>query len=113
MQEKLLQEPGSAGDDTRQDAGSSSDTGLSEYPSKDVNRRIAVVSAIAAVGLFLSTRLDVGISLKDLSASALPYEEVCLYSLFFPHVDCIVNFISGKFVNKHETDLDEDFKNSI
>ncbi|XAR57846.1 Protein disulfide-isomerase [Bertholletia excelsa] len=73
--EKLLQEPGSAGEDTRQDAGSSSDTGLSEYPSQDVNRRIAVVSAVAAVGLFLSTRLDVGISLKDLSASALQYEE--------------------------------------
>ncbi|KAL6338552.1 hypothetical protein AAG906_020661 [Vitis piasezkii] len=51
------------------------DPGLPEFPSKDINRRIAVVSSLAAVGLFLSKRLDFGVSLKDLSAAALPYEE--------------------------------------
>ena len=51
--------------------------GIPEFPSKDINRRIAVVSALAAVGFFSATRLDFGVSLKDLSAAALPYEEVC------------------------------------
>lgn len=32
-------------------------------------------STVAALGLFLSTRLDFGVSLKDLSSLALPYEE--------------------------------------
>ncbi|KAL5168495.1 Thioredoxin-like protein HCF164, chloroplastic [Glycine soja] len=32
-------------------------------------------STLAALGLFLSTRLDFGVSLKDLSAIAMPYEE--------------------------------------
>ncbi|XP_028768344.1 thioredoxin-like protein HCF164, chloroplastic [Neltuma alba] len=50
-------------------------SGLPEFPSKDINKKIAAVSALAAVGLFLSTRLDFGVSLKDLSAVALPYEE--------------------------------------
>ncbi|CAA0829165.1 Thioredoxin-like protein HCF164- chloroplastic [Striga hermonthica] len=49
---------------------------LPEYPDKGFNRRIAVASTLAAVGLFLSSRLDFGgVSLKDLSAAALPYEE--------------------------------------
>lgn len=67
--------------------------GLPEFPSKDINTKIAAVSTLAALGLFLSTRLDFGVSLKDLSAVALPYEEVyflylCnniyLYFLFLP-----------------------------
>ncbi|KAI6695317.1 hypothetical protein NL676_023027 [Syzygium grande] len=44
-------------------------------PNKSFNKRIAVVSALAAVGLFLSGRLDFGVSLKDLTVAALPYEE--------------------------------------
>lgn len=35
-----------------------------------------MASTLAALGLFLFTRLDFGVSLKDLSAAALPYEEV-------------------------------------
>ncbi|GAB2293846.1 hypothetical protein Dimus_028057 [Dionaea muscipula] len=54
---------------------SPTDAGFPEFPNKDLNRRIAVFSTIAAVGLFFSTRLDLGVSLKDLSAAALPYEE--------------------------------------
>ncbi|KAJ1415245.1 Thioredoxin-like superfamily [Sesbania bispinosa] len=48
---------------------------LPQFPSKDINRKIAIVSTLAALGLFLTTRLDFGVSLKDLSAIALPYEE--------------------------------------
>ncbi|XP_058081092.1 thioredoxin-like protein HCF164, chloroplastic [Magnolia sinica] len=48
---------------------------LVKFPNKSINRRIAVASAGAAVGLFLSSRLEFGVSLKDLSAAALPYEE--------------------------------------
>ncbi|XP_020217396.1 thioredoxin-like protein HCF164, chloroplastic [Cajanus cajan] len=50
-------------------------TPLPQLPTKDVNNKIAVVSTLAALGLFLSTRLDFGVSLKDLSAIAMPYEE--------------------------------------
>ncbi|KAF5961266.1 hypothetical protein HYC85_002475 [Camellia sinensis] len=75
VQEKLLDEPSSANDDTKQAADSSINDGSPEYPSKNFNKQIAVVSTLAAVGLFLSTRLDLGVSLKDLSAMALPYEE--------------------------------------
>ncbi|ONK67814.1 uncharacterized protein A4U43_C05F4060 [Asparagus officinalis] len=46
-----------------------------EFPNKSINRRIALASTVSAVGLFLSSRLDFGVSLKDLSASAIPYEE--------------------------------------
>lgn len=73
--EKPPVEPGSVNDNVTQAASSSTDPGLPEFPSKDINRRIAVVSSLAAVGLFLSKRLDFGVSLKDLSAAALPYEE--------------------------------------
>ncbi|KAI4325831.1 hypothetical protein MLD38_031195 [Melastoma candidum] len=48
---------------------------LPELPTKDVNRNIAILSTLAAVGLFLSSRLDFGVSLKDLAAVAMPYEE--------------------------------------
>ncbi|KAJ0252317.1 Thioredoxin-like protein HCF164 [Hirschfeldia incana] len=54
---------------------SSSSSAFPETPNRDVNRRVAVASVVAALALFLSTRLDFGISLKDLTASALPYEE--------------------------------------
>ncbi|KAG1347962.1 thioredoxin-like protein HCF164, chloroplastic [Cocos nucifera] len=47
---------------------------FAEFPNKDINRRIALGSTVAAVGLFLSTRLEFGVSLKDLSAAAVPYE---------------------------------------
>lgn len=48
-----------------------------EYPTKDFNRRVALVSVLAALGLFSSQRVDFGIpSLKDITAAALPYEEV-------------------------------------
>ncbi|KAK9164046.1 hypothetical protein Syun_004948 [Stephania yunnanensis] len=45
-----------------------------EFPTKDINRRVALGSVVGAVGLFLSSRLDFGVSLKDLSAAAMPYE---------------------------------------
>ncbi|KAK9281191.1 hypothetical protein L1049_004086 [Liquidambar formosana] len=81
--EKLLVEPCSCDDNisqsvelnTSQNSESSTDAGFPEFPDKSINKRIAVISTLAAVGLFLSTRLDLGISLKDLSAAALPYEE--------------------------------------
>ncbi|KAH8503469.1 hypothetical protein H0E87_014663 [Populus deltoides] len=74
--EKEVLEPGPVSDDTkREDTGASQDSGLPEFPNKDVNKRIAVVSLLAAAGLFLSSRLDFGVSLKDISVAALPYEE--------------------------------------
>ncbi|KAL9255901.1 Thioredoxin-like protein [Drosera capensis] len=54
---------------------SSTEPVLPEFPNKDLNRRIAAFSTIAALGLFFSTRLDLGVSLQDLSTAALPYEE--------------------------------------
>ncbi|KDO79397.1 hypothetical protein CISIN_1g024784mg [Citrus sinensis] len=53
----------------------SADAGFIEFPNKEINRGIAVASTLAALGLFLFTRLDFGVSLKDLSAAALPYEQ--------------------------------------
>ncbi|KAG2724624.1 hypothetical protein I3760_01G027400 [Carya illinoinensis] len=58
-----------------QATSSSVNNGPPKFPNKGFNRQIAVVSTLAAVGLFLSARLDFGVSLKDLSAAALPYEE--------------------------------------
>lgn len=60
---------------TNETSSSSSGIGFPEYPDKNFNRRIALVSTLGAVGLFLSGRLDFGISLKDLTAVAMPYEE--------------------------------------
>lgn len=51
------------------------------FPDKSINRRIALASTFGAVGLFLYSRLDFGVSLKDLTANAVPYEEVRLLSL--------------------------------
>lgn len=62
-------------------ASKEASSGFPESPNRDVNRRVAVASVVAALALFLSTRLDFGISLKDLTASALPYEEVGLFVL--------------------------------
>ncbi|KAK6937128.1 Thioredoxin domain [Dillenia turbinata] len=63
----------SAEESTKQTAESD---GIPEFPTKNINKKIALVSSLAAVGLFVFTRLDFGsVSLKDLSASALPYEE--------------------------------------
>lgn len=76
MQEKVVVEPGSVNDSTSQATTSTPDAGFPEFPEKSINKIIAVVSSLAAVTLFLSTRLDFGVSLKDLSAAALPYEEV-------------------------------------
>ncbi|XP_039018011.1 thioredoxin-like protein HCF164, chloroplastic [Hibiscus syriacus] len=74
--EKVLVEPDSVKDSTSEATTTSSDGGgFSEFPNKNLSRRIAVGSTLAAVGLFLSSRLDFGVSLKDLSAAAVPYEE--------------------------------------
>ncbi|PNY15730.1 thioredoxin-like protein HCF164 chloroplastic-like protein [Trifolium pratense] len=50
-------------------------TALPQLPNKDVSRKVAIASTLAALGLFVFTRLDFGVSLKDLSAVALPYEQ--------------------------------------
>lgn len=74
-QKKLIVESGSDKDNNNVEDASSPSGGFPELPNKSLNRRIAVVSVLGAVGLFLSGRLDFGVSLKDLSAAALPYEE--------------------------------------
>lgn len=74
-------EPDSVNDNPSQVTSSSTGVSLPELPNKDVNRRVALFSTIGALGLFLSTRLDFGVSLKDLTALALPFEEVCIIYL--------------------------------
>lgn len=64
------------GSSNSQATSASVDNGPPEFPNKNINKRIAVVSTLAALGLFLSARLDLGVSLRDLTAAALPYEEV-------------------------------------
>ncbi|XWS34460.1 hypothetical protein CRYUN_Cryun21dG0040400 [Craigia yunnanensis] len=73
--EKVIVEPDLVKDSTSQATTSSVGGGFSEFPNKNINRRIALGSTLAALGLFLSSRLDFGVSLKDLSAAAVPYEE--------------------------------------
>ncbi|XP_030974619.1 thioredoxin-like protein HCF164, chloroplastic [Quercus lobata] len=84
--EKLAVEPGtpngnSSDNNTPNEATTTTSTststsfGFPEFPNKVLNKQIALVSTLAAVGLFLSSRLDFGVSLKDLSAVALPYEQ--------------------------------------
>ncbi|XP_038881586.1 thioredoxin-like protein HCF164, chloroplastic [Benincasa hispida] len=73
--EKSSDGPETAGDTTGQPASSSSNQGFPEFPNKDINRRVAVISTVSALALFSSSRLDFGVSLKDLAAVALPYEE--------------------------------------
>ena len=78
MQDKLGVEAGDSvsNESTNQATSSSKGPGLPEFPSKGINKKIAAISTLAAIGLFLSSRLDLGVSLKDLAAAALPYEEV-------------------------------------
>ncbi|XP_054808797.1 thioredoxin-like protein HCF164, chloroplastic [Prosopis cineraria] len=77
--ERSVNEAIAVNDQTNKVSGSPiSSPGLPEFPSKDINKKIAAVSTLAALGLFLSSRLDFGVSLKDLSAVALPYEEALL-----------------------------------
>ncbi|KAG5069857.1 hypothetical protein AAZX31_01G169400 [Glycine max] len=64
-EEKLVVEPST----------STTTSSLPQLPTKNINNKIALVSTLAALGLFLSARLDFGVSLKDLSANAMPYEE--------------------------------------
>ncbi|KAJ7952939.1 Thioredoxin [Quillaja saponaria] len=74
--ERLAAEPGGVNGENDQATTSPLDSsGFAEFPNKDINRRTAAASTLAALGLFLSTRLDFGVSLKDLAAAALPYEE--------------------------------------
>ncbi|KAF7809775.1 thioredoxin-like protein HCF164, chloroplastic [Senna tora] len=74
--ERVVIEPSTVNGQTSKASRSPQESpGLPEFPSKGINRKIAAVSTLAALGLFLSTRLDLGVSLKDLSAVALPYEE--------------------------------------
>ncbi|XP_074317324.1 thioredoxin-like protein HCF164, chloroplastic [Silene latifolia] len=68
-------EPDSVDDKSSQATTSSTSPSFPEFPNKDVNKRVALLSTFAAVGLFLSARLDFGVSLRDLTAMALPYEE--------------------------------------
>lgn len=91
VQEKFVAEPAVVENDSntntpQKEAAASVEVnvGVPEYPTQNVNKRIALASVLAAVGLFLYTRLDFGVSLKDLAALALPYEEVCnLLTLLF------------------------------
>lgn len=91
MQEKFVAEPAVVENDSntntlQKEAAASveANLGFPEYPTQNVNKRIALASVLAAVGLLLYTRLDFGVSLKDLAALALPYDEVCnLLTLLF------------------------------
>ncbi|XP_021749979.1 thioredoxin-like protein HCF164, chloroplastic [Chenopodium quinoa] len=73
--EKPPAETNSVNEESGQVVTSSTGASLPELPTKEVNKRIAVLSTVAALGLFLSARLDFGVSLRDLTALALPYEE--------------------------------------
>ncbi|VVA09627.1 PREDICTED: thioredoxin [Prunus dulcis] len=73
--EKSIVEPGSGNDSSSQATSSSRDSGPPKFPNKNTNKQVALVSTLAALALFLSGRLDFGVSLKDLSVAALPYEE--------------------------------------
>lgn len=74
--EELSVEPGSNNGVANSEVSvSSNDAGFLEYPDKNFNRRIALFSVFGAVGLFLSRRLEFNVSLKDLSAAAITYEE--------------------------------------
>lgn len=77
------------GSSNPQDTSASADNGPPEFPNKNINKQIAVVATLAAVGLFLSARLDLGVSLKDLSAAALPYEEVLCVKFVWSFIYCL------------------------
>lgn len=49
-----------------------------KFPSKDLKKKIAIVSFLGALGLLLSTRFHFfGVPSKDHCAHAFPTEEVC------------------------------------
>ncbi|KAF9618099.1 hypothetical protein IFM89_000058 [Coptis chinensis] len=73
--EEPVSVPDSEKNQTSETTNSTQNAGSIEFPNRSINRKIALASTFAAVGLFLSTRLDFGVSLKDLSVAALPYEE--------------------------------------
>ena len=51
-------------------------------PTKQINRLIALGSALVAVGLFAAGRLDgARPGLSQLAANAVPYEEVLLFTI--------------------------------
>nr|ABF70020.1 hypothetical protein MA4_8L21.46 [Musa acuminata] len=79
-----------------QDASVSQSANFVEFPNKEINRRVALASTLAAVGLFISARLDFGVSLKDLSAAAIPYEEVgsSCFLMFCASCPCLITFLS-------------------
>ncbi|KAG2534965.1 thioredoxin-like protein HCF164, chloroplastic [Panicum virgatum] len=59
-----------------QTTSTSQDAGLPALPNKDLNRRVALLSTLGAVALFVSQRLNLTeASLKDLAANSVPYEE--------------------------------------
>ena len=63
-----------------QTTSTSQDAGLPALPNKDLNRRVALLSTLGAVALFVSQRLNLTeASLKDLAANSVPYEEVSTY----------------------------------
>ncbi|XP_044469506.1 thioredoxin-like protein HCF164, chloroplastic [Mangifera indica] len=77
-QEEVVVEADSVSDGTSTQAtntSSSMDSGFIQFPNKEINKRIAMASTLGALGFFLFTRLNFGVSLKDLTALALPYEE--------------------------------------
>ncbi|CAA6663052.1 unnamed protein product [Spirodela intermedia] len=55
-------------------AGPAQKSEFPEFPNRNFSRQVAVASTIAAVSLFLSSRLEFGVSLKDLAVNAIPYE---------------------------------------
>ncbi|RWW90873.1 hypothetical protein BHE74_00000211, partial [Ensete ventricosum] len=102
LQDENTAQPDAAIKEGSQDAGVSQSANFVELPNKDINRRVALASTLAAVGLFISARLDFGVSLKDLSAAAIPYEEVVA------SVRNQVNFVMLNVDNtKWEQELDE------
>lgn len=63
-----------------------------------------MVSTLSALALFLSARLDFGVSLKDLAAAALPYEEVSivvaisLLTWVYSHIQVIISSRNRRFM---------------
>ncbi|XP_058777936.1 thioredoxin-like protein HCF164, chloroplastic [Vicia villosa] len=70
---RVVVEPSSSKEETTSSSVDSAE--LPQLPNKDISRKIAIASTLAALGLFVFTRLDFGVSLTDLSAVALPYEQ--------------------------------------
>ncbi|CAI8588784.1 unnamed protein product [Vicia faba] len=70
---RVVVEPSSGKEETTSSTVDSAE--LPQLPNKDISRKVAIASTLAALGLFVFTRLDFGVSLKDLSAAALPYEQ--------------------------------------